>query len=124
MATRVLVWLDNKDFEPLEVTRLLNILERINIVSKVLPHYQPSWEGGGLNIGDRKMWMALHRLLSHQYWQRAWILQEIAMGKVVHIRYGKNYIAWNYLAEMVASLASGSGYALASPELGRLDIGF
>jgi hypothetical protein len=46
------------------------------------------------------------------------------MGKVVHIRYGKNYIAWNYLAEMVASLASGSGYALASPELGRLDIGF
>ena len=45
------------------------------------------------------------------------------MGKIVYILYGKHYIAWNYLAEIVVLLALDLGTSIASVELGRLNIG-
>ncbi|KAK4446239.1 heterokaryon incompatibility protein-domain-containing protein [Podospora aff. communis PSN243] len=40
---------------------------------------------------------AFHRLVSHRYWTRTWIIQEIATARKVRIRYGDKYLDWDFL---------------------------
>ena len=51
-------------------------------------------------------WTAVRRLLYHAYWSRVWIIQEVAVAKVVHIIYGGRYIDWDLFVTIMRALES------------------
>ncbi|PMD62302.1 HET-domain-containing protein [Hyaloscypha bicolor E] len=51
-------------------------------------------------------WTAVRRLLYHPYWSRVWVIQEVAVAKVVHIIYGGRYIDWDLFATVMRALES------------------
>ncbi|KAF4625940.1 hypothetical protein G7Y89_g12221 [Cudoniella acicularis] len=40
----------------------------------------------------------MDRFLGHRYWGRAWVIQEIARGREVHILYGSQFLDWKQVA--------------------------
>jgi hypothetical protein len=71
--------------------------------------------------GDHR-WAALINLLAHPFWTRAWIIQEIAVAKHVHILYGGNYINWDdFVLVMRAFSNHGFGTILHLADLVHLD---
>jgi hypothetical protein len=52
-------------------------------------------------LGTYKMWQALERLLTHDYWFRIWIIQEISQAKRVKITYGGIWIDWNVFSGII-----------------------
>ena len=101
-ADRVVIWLDDREITHTELTEATFLLELINFnsfdVSSDL--YEPPTRV----LGHYSHWQSLNRLLSHPYWHRVWIVQEVAMAKTVHVLYGNKYIAWDHLYRMVATL--------------------
>ncbi|KAH8600659.1 heterokaryon incompatibility protein-domain-containing protein, partial [Bisporella sp. PMI_857] len=96
-ADRVIVWLDNKEITHSEVRDANFLLELIAFNSMNLSKdlYDPPTRV----LGSYTHWKALSRLLSHPYWHRVWIIQEIAMAKKVHILYGSTYLSWEQLSK-------------------------
>ena len=47
---------------------------------------------------------AFFRMITHDYWSRTWIIQEIISGKRVFILYGGSYICWTSLESVVRSI--------------------
>lgn len=55
---------------------------------------------------DRKIspgWGALGRLFKREYWNRAWVVQEIAMAKKIVVVYGDNELEWDRLSRFAGA---------------------
>lgn len=50
-------------------------------------------------------WKALKELLLNEYFTRAWVVQEVAVGKKVELYYGGLYIDWNVFFQLAMHLA-------------------
>lgn len=101
-AERVIVWLDDMRITHSQLTDAFFLLELISLCS-----IEPStdlYDPPTRVIGLRNHWVALNKLLSHPYWHRVWIFQEIAMAKKLHLLYGNKYFDWDELVRMVAIL--------------------
>ena len=48
--------------------------------------------------------VALKQFLQRPYWQRVWIIQELAMGRDVFIYWGKNAVTWQTFSSVVKNL--------------------
>ncbi|USP82164.1 HET-domain-containing protein [Curvularia clavata] len=103
-AERVVIWLDDQHIRHSEMMDATVLLETINFISLDLPTdvYDPP----SRVVGHCNHWQALSRLLSHPYWHRVWIIQEVAMAKNVHLLYGNRYIAWDHLVKMITCLVT------------------
>ena len=55
---------------------------------------------------DRKTWIALDSMLRNDYWQRAWIVQEIALARSALLVFGNNAVAWDGLLRASRFLAN------------------
>ena len=60
----------------------------------------------GLNIvkSKRRQWAALLKMLQHPWFERVWVVQEVALSTKVQVRYGDEIIDWETLAEGVEKL--------------------
>jgi hypothetical protein len=101
-AERTFVWLEDRKVSESSATDALFLLELINYNYFLMEPER--YKTHTHIIGEHRQWLALNDLLSHPYWYRVWIIQEIAMGKAVHVRYGGKYIAWDHLQEMASVL--------------------
>jgi hypothetical protein len=105
-AARVVAWLDYEDVPFLDLMgiHLLNrhmAKDYFGMVSQAF--YRPGLAGSII----RRVWLARVRLLGQRYWGRGWIVQEIALGKIVHLRYGGQFIRWETWEECFPMLDSG-----------------
>jgi hypothetical protein len=97
-ADRVIIWLENTGVTSSEALLAFSLVEaagrRAN--SGVLQ------EGLASNdkLGSVRMWKALERLVTHNYWFRIWIIQEVAQARRVHILYGGIYFLWEDFAAL------------------------
>jgi hypothetical protein len=53
---------------------------------------------------DNPEWLAFRKLLSHPYWARVWVVQEIVVGLTVDVYYGDESWKWDEFAKTVCSL--------------------
>jgi len=60
-------------------------------------------------VGQESHWRALNKFLSHPYWCRAWIIQEVALAKEVHLVCSGKYYAWDHLMRMMMNLLLNHG---------------
>jgi hypothetical protein len=104
-ADRVVVWLEDSNLSPSKVTLAMFLLENIKFVVTRYQEYGPMLDPISMLVGTKAMWEALSELVSHPYWQRVWILQEIAKAKKVHLRCGERYTDWNSFWPMVFLLS-------------------
>lgn len=59
-----------------------------------------------------QQWKAMLKLLRHPWFERVWVVQEIALAQSVQVRYGNEVISWNILAKGVEKLQSQSHFRL------------
>jgi hypothetical protein len=59
---------------------------------------------------------ALARLLKHDYFSRAWIIQDIVFGERVHVRCGGSWIDWAKFSYPIKLLSHPEYYTLIGPE--------
>jgi hypothetical protein len=70
------------------------------------------------NIGDIRMFLnlvrlpALIKILSHPWFQRVWVVQEVALPPKVHVVYGGQYLEWDSLEEIARMFSTPEGAAL------------
>lgn len=55
---------------------------------------------------------ALVKLLSHPWFERVWVVQEVALPKIVHVIYGGQYIEWDDLEKIAGMFTTPEGSAL------------
>jgi hypothetical protein len=60
---------------------------------------------------------ALCRLLSHPYFRRAWVVQELVFSRTIHIRCGSCWLNWSVLANAVGALNSGEDARLVGADI-------
>ncbi|KAK3367680.1 heterokaryon incompatibility protein-domain-containing protein [Podospora didyma] len=101
-AERVIVWLDDKELTHTQVTEATYLLEVINFNS-VDPSANEHNYAKEI-VGHRSHWQSLNSLLKHDYWTRAWIVQEVALAKEIHIVCSRKYIGWTHLVRMMLPL--------------------
>ena len=89
-ATRALVWLGDAP----DAWNAFVLLHELSAVYMDKLSYEPSSLSTlGTSVlrrvgDDSNKWAPLERMLARPYWYRAWIVQEIAVSKDVHILYG------------------------------------
>ena len=96
VASRVIVWLDDR-----RVTRWRAMLA-FYLLAAAARNVIPDSASENLkrkNLGSVNMWRAFEPLVTHNYWWRVWIVQEIAFAKTVHIVWGGYYISWQQFSE-------------------------
>lgn len=49
---------------------------------------------------------ALHQFFSHDWFERIWVIQEVAMGKVIYVKYGGMCINWPCVERAVQTIMS------------------
>jgi hypothetical protein len=55
---------------------------------------------------DNAEWLAFRKVLSHPYWTRVWVVQEIVVARKAHVYYGGKFWKWAHFARTVCSLLS------------------
>ncbi|KAK5651600.1 hypothetical protein OQA88_11873 [Cercophora sp. LCS_1] len=109
-ATRVLAFPPPFETEPTHLPLAAEFLDWLSVyllVAKVLPTVMRLPQGQQF-IGmegdlphERDRWSAFLGLVSSCFWQRAWIIQEIVVGKAVTIRYGGKEIDFTLLGNLI-----------------------
>jgi len=119
-AERVVVWLDDRNLTHTEITHAFLLLEVINFTAVDQPD---AYTGITKPVGQESHWRALHKFLSHPYWCRAWIIQEVALAKEVHIVCSGKYFAWDHLVKMMVNLLLNHGKIMVAAADLHLNIG-
>lgn len=116
-ADRVLVWLGDMVARSFEVMLAMHLLERLNSVIRNYEEYKLKVDAIEVIAGDSQSWEALATLLTHPYWQRMWVVQEIAKARKLHILYGGWYISWDRFSRLVSQLVIDPGNRIIGQEL-------
>jgi Heterokaryon incompatibility protein (HET) len=116
-AKRVVVWLGDIPFKASTFTAAMMLLERLNYTIQNYEYYRARLGSMQLVFGSHDSWTVLGHLLTHPYWQRTWIVQEIAKGRKVHIYCGGRYISWVAFSDMLRLLAVAPGNKIVRTEL-------
>jgi len=116
-AERVIIWLGDIRVRSSEVTTLMFLLEKLNYNIRNFEERMLRLDSQQFNAGTHESWEALGRMLTHPYWQRTWIIQEIAKARTVHILYGGRYISWDFFSLMVHQLGIEPGNRIMAQEL-------
>jgi len=116
-ADRVIIWLGDIHVRSSEVTTLMFLLEKLNYNIRNFEERMLRLDSQQFIAGTHESWEALGRMLAHPYWQRTWIIQEIAKARTVHILYEGRYISWYFFSLMVHQLGIEPGNRIMAQEL-------
>jgi hypothetical protein len=104
-ASRVIVWLgDGPDAHLIgnlldEVQLAKSYFEGVvlveNFISKYILH----------RISHRRRWLAFWNLISHPYFERVWVIQEVAVAGKVDAFYGGRYLDWKMLTTVMETFS-------------------
>jgi len=101
-AFRVLVWLGaSESFQDTRIVRKM-----IRVLTWPLIFLSTSSMLAGLFDNDEQAFIAVGRLFSHPWFERIWVVQEVAVGKAVHVMYHGICVDWNTLASAAKNLGS------------------
>lgn len=90
-ATQVVVWLGEE-------------ADDSNLAMGVLEQLAEAWnEGKARSFSDRAL-RAFEYFFQRQWWQRIWVIQEVAVAKQVEIICGKKSLRWNVLETGLSAL--------------------
>lgn len=114
-AKRILVWLGPETSQSGTVLRMLSTLARLWISREVERQKDGelrmlSWaeldqdEAPLLAIGDRALWATIYELMNRTYFERTWVVQEIALAKDPRVLSGSLEISWAYFSWAAAYL--------------------
>jgi hypothetical protein len=98
-ASRVIVWLGSPPeaclahafFNKLSIQKSRNTSEEALLLPTLIND-------------DNAEWLAFRKLLSHPYWTRVWVVQEIVVARAAHVYYGNEFWEWDRFAKTVCSL--------------------
>jgi hypothetical protein len=101
-ASRVVVWLgapeSRKDtYLVRKMIGTINYLEWYKSANAVFPI---------LFDNEEEAFMAIGKLLRHPWFERIWVVQEVAVGKTVHVMYHGTCTQWEVLAAVVKRLST------------------
>lgn len=95
-ASRVVAWLGSPDEVP--NASLAGSMASQLIFLKHGPHYASEDFVRRFVLREDPAWSALCELFSHRWFNRVWVIQEIAAAKILHVMYGGVCINWTGLA--------------------------
>jgi hypothetical protein len=101
-ASRVVVWLgapeSRKETHTLrKFIGIFNYPEWYESINAFLPYFFDN---------EEEAYIAVGKLLSHPWFERIWIVQEVAVGKTVHVMYHGTCINWEILAAVIKRLCT------------------
>lgn len=100
-ATQTIIWLG---LSP-EASACTSFINR-HMVTFYLNRPNTNWKGL-FRLGSREPgWQEFLNFLSHPYWSRMWILQEIVLSKKPIIAYGGEYFTFEYLQSFFREMES------------------
>jgi Heterokaryon incompatibility protein (HET) len=88
-AFRVVAYLGNDPDSHLAI----NLLKELRLFREYCPTGEEFYSKYRPEINSER-WLALMRLLSHAWFERVWIIQEVVVAPKVAVRYGERYINW------------------------------
>ncbi|KAI9151566.1 Heterokaryon incompatibility protein [Paramyrothecium foliicola] len=97
-ATKVTVWLGKaeattKDF--------LQSIQQYNDISR---EEKEAWCRAFIDSPDHQQtWAAFRSIAENEWWNRAWIIQEVVMGKHVIVQVGSHHIDWEVFVNFITS---------------------
>lgn len=106
-VSRVVVWLgaseSRKDtYIVRKMIRVLYYPEYFKSTNALFPH---------LFKNEDEPYIAIGMLLSHLWFARVWIIQEVTIGKEVHVIYHGTCTEWNLLADAIKHLGTDSEFS-------------
>lgn len=102
-ASLVTIWLDaGEDSEDSHLAIAL-LLELSHLLKTEKPTDQELFQKYSPQRRSRR-WKALGRILDQPYFSRMWMVQEVAVNKVLHVVYGRETIQWDTLAPVILRL--------------------
>lgn len=126
-ASRVVIWLGNSE----DGAQAFSLLEDLSKRAQPIPvnHDAPAVVQGIISETEKgrahrfafferfdPRFAALARLLKHDYFFRAWVIQEIVFAKAVHLRCGGSWIDWEYFSYPVMLFSDPAYYTLVGRE--------
>jgi len=113
-ARRTLIWLDNKLAATPKQPRplpsdLIPILILFTVCRLLKEHCSDRPKviiGYAINLLKPYFWDRLQRFISHPYWTRVWIIQEIALANGVDIQYGGQVLNSFHIVEALQILSN------------------
>ena len=108
-ADRVIVWLGDMHVKTSSVMSTCFLLNKLDYNIRHLEYYKERIENLDLVTGSAGMWEALRQFLSHPYWHRTWIIQEVAKARKVYILYGGWYLSWDLISPTLQLLTQDPG---------------
>lgn len=99
LASRVTVWLG----DALDSRAALNMLTEM---AKWLHKRQYELYTAYTREQGTKRWLAFNKLISHAYFSRVWMIQEVAVNKTLFVVYGTELLPWDLLAAVMTRLHS------------------
>jgi hypothetical protein len=102
-ATRTLAWLGDSPLAENAVLQLRR-LRQVEVDKQVREEACRVMKQNVFDANSSQKWRAVSEFLSHQYWTRVWIIQELAVSRNVHIIYGIHRIPMDSVSEVVQGL--------------------
>jgi energy-converting hydrogenase Eha subunit E len=103
-ARRTLIWLNNDNPRPSEAMRVAVIFFIIDTVSQYFLGDKDVLNYVCLFLLAPGRCPSLDRFLNISYWRRAWVIQEIARGRKVHIMYANQLLDLEYVVAALQSM--------------------
>jgi hypothetical protein len=93
-ARRTLIWLENDNPRSSEAMRINVAVFIIGTIARYFLKDKLILDFVCLQHLAPGKCPSLEDFLKHRYWHRAWVIQEVARGRQVHILYGNQFLDW------------------------------
>lgn len=109
----------NKDIETyfkdarltFDLLRELHVLQDGALRGSDMSAYQ-LFEQLSISKSKQRQWAALLKMLQHPWFDRVWVIQEVALSADVYVRYGDEIIEWETLANGIKKLHNARHFRL------------
>ncbi|KAH4610249.1 hypothetical protein HBH69_028440 [Parastagonospora nodorum] len=107
-ATRVVVWLGPEDRHTKPAVELMHGLLQLERETRLSLHHTEVREGHSNRFLDSNNWQALAQFFQREWFNRAWIIQEVVLAQAVILICGSCSISWADMSLFSQFLATSS----------------
>ncbi|OAL46680.1 HET-domain-containing protein [Pyrenochaeta sp. DS3sAY3a] len=100
-ASRTIAWLGDTDDAEHAILHLNRLRQALAVGGREAQEDLDLLKQRALGLDDSQHWRALSGLLTHPYWTRVWIVQEIAVSRNIQVLYGTHRIQMTAITEAV-----------------------
>jgi hypothetical protein len=96
-ANSTIAWIG--DVDPIEAKRVISLLRKVDSWEQILKELDCIKEG--FSDDELNQWNALWKMMASSWFERSWIVQEIAVATRPVLRYGGEEIPWEDFAQSI-----------------------